>query len=134
MTKKDILEENKQLNKILDEYYQKVIRLEDAWVRDETIQDDGSLRPSISNTVKRAAEAEAEVKRLTKKLQEVTDNINIVDDENLSKKTKQLPMIDYYQGVPIAIHNNGDVYFNLAGLKIAIDKLYSDEKYRGRRS
>jgi len=75
MTKKDILEENRQLNKILDEYYQKVIRLEDAWVKDETIQEDGSLRPSISNTVKRAADAEAEVKRLTKKLEDCREAI-----------------------------------------------------------
>ena len=71
---------------------------------------------------------------LLEELQEITDNIKIIEDENLSRKPNELPMTDYYEGVPIAIHNNGDVYFNLAGLKIAIDKLYSDEKYRGRRS
>ena len=72
---------------------------------------------------------------LLEELQEIADYIKIVEDENLSKKTKQLPMTDYYNGKPIAIRRDGDVYFNLTGLKIAIDKLYSsDEKYRGRRS
>ena len=71
---------------------------------------------------------------LLEELQEIADYIKAVEDENLSRKPNELPMIDYYQGVPIAIHRNGDVYFNLTGLKIAIDKLYSDEKYRGRRS
>ena len=64
---------------------------------------------------------------LLEELQEIADYIKIVEDENLSRKPNELSIIDYYQGKPIAIHRNGDVYFNLTGLKIAIDKLYSDE-------
>ncbi len=72
---------------------------------------------------------------LLEELQEIADYIKTIEDENLSNKPTQLQTIDYYHGDPIAIHRNGDVYFNLTGLKIAIDKLYSsDEKYRGRRS
>ena len=49
--------ENIQLRQQLEE-------LENAWAVDETIQPDGSLRPSLADTVKRTAELEAENARL----------------------------------------------------------------------
>jgi len=73
--KKDIIEENGYLKLMNDLHLKNIEQLEDAWVKDETIQEDGSLRPSISNTIKRAAEAEAEVKRLTKKLEDCREAI-----------------------------------------------------------
>ena len=39
----------------------RLVDLENAWAIDETIQPDGSLRPSLADTVKRAAELEAEI-------------------------------------------------------------------------
>ena len=88
----------------------------------ENITDD--LKASIQYLMNRNGEFGS---ILLEDLQEIADYIKTIEDENLSKKTKQLPMIDYHQGKPIAIHRDGDVYFNLTGLKIAIDKLYSDE-------
>ena len=41
-----------------------VKRLQDAYFVDQTIAPDGELRPTISKLVKRAGEAEAEIKRL----------------------------------------------------------------------
>src|SRR3990167_2810948 len=40
---------------------QRIEELENAWAVDETIQPDGSLRPSLADTVRRAAELEAEI-------------------------------------------------------------------------
>ena len=50
-------QENRELRERLEE-------MENAWAVDETIQPDGSLRPSLADTVKRAAELEAENARL----------------------------------------------------------------------
>ena len=47
-------QENRDLRERLED-------LENAWAIDETIQPDGSLRPSLADTVKRAAELEAEI-------------------------------------------------------------------------
>jgi len=55
-------QENRDLRERLEE-------LENAWAVDETIQPDGSLRPSLTNTVKRAAKLEAENARLRERLE-----------------------------------------------------------------
>ena len=55
-------QENRDLRERLED-------LENAWAIDETIQPDGSLRPSLTNTVKRAAKLEAENARLRERLE-----------------------------------------------------------------
>ena len=42
----------------------RVTEMEDAWFRDEQIQKDGSLRPSVYDTVRRAKKAEADLAKL----------------------------------------------------------------------
>ena len=54
---------------------------------------------------------------LLEELQEIADYIKTIEDENLSNKPTQLQTIDYYHGDPIAIHRNGEIFYN-------IEKLY----------
>ena len=50
--------------------------LENAWAVDETIQPDGSLKPSVADTVKRAAELEAENVHLRQENEDHIQSIN----------------------------------------------------------
>ena len=65
-------QENRDLRERLED-------LENAWAVDETIQPDGSLRPSLSDTVKRAAELEAENRQLRQQLEEM-ENTEIAQE------------------------------------------------------
>ena len=56
---------------------QRIEDLENAWAIDETIQPDGSLRPSLADTVKRTAELEAEIVHLR---QENEDHIRSINE------------------------------------------------------
>ena len=58
------------------ELRQQLEELENAWAVDETIQPDGSLRPSLADTVKRAAELEAENRQLCElRVQELREEL-----------------------------------------------------------
>ena len=52
-------------------------RMEDAWLIDETIAPDGSLRPSISKLLERLDEAEATIEKLIKAGNDLTINPNV---------------------------------------------------------
>lgn len=59
------------LNKRIAELEVENERLQDAWFRDETICPDGSLRPKVSDLLKRVTELEAENAMLKQPLQPV---------------------------------------------------------------
>jgi len=62
----------------------RIAELESAWLIDETIQKDGSLRPSISDTIHRyetrIAELETENSRLASRLHDVMEQLEIATD------------------------------------------------------
>lgn len=63
--------DDKELQERIAELEVENERLQDAWFRDETICPDGSLRPKVSDLLKRVTELEAENAMLKQPLQPV---------------------------------------------------------------
>jgi hypothetical protein len=68
-------QENRDLRERLED-------LENAWAVGETIQPDGSLRPSLADTVKRAAELEAENRQMRQEREKITNTLWMISKES----------------------------------------------------